>query len=288
MSYPVISSRRMPYDVDGTVVGYRMPNSSSTSLEAAVFNYGVGQWLTSEQMALLNSASRGNTLNSTTYPYGFWFFFPEAREIENLGYLFRYDIRNPTYNQLVIQGSNDTANGIDGTWESAIASPPDFSTRADWWRECNVPISFSTSYKVIRMAMLTYGNGTGLQAIHLYGRKAAGSAPDDLLFCNLDGTEKTALLDWGDTPEGTTKIDSFTVKNSSTTKIAQGVNLQLNDSDFLLSFASDGPWTATLDIASIAANSLSAAVYVKHQLEPPSLTLGPRQPRCIATVTSWS
>lgn len=285
MPYPVISSRRMPYDIDGSVVGYR--SATGSNIVNNCLNQGVASWLTSQQLLTLNGAVRGNPLNSTTYAYGFWFFFPEAREIELVG--LQYPATPSIYSySIVMQGSNDTSNGIDGTWETAVFTMPPYSSAADWWRESLTPVSFSTSYRVVRIGFYTYGNGTGVQAIHFYGRKAAGSAPDDLLFCNSDGIEKTALLDWGDTPEGTTKIDSFKLKNSSTSKIAQGVNLQLNDSDFLLSFASDGPWTATLDIASIAANSLSATVYVKHQLEPPSLTLGPRQPRCIATVTSWS
>lgn len=284
MPYPVISSRRMPYDIDGSVVGMRH-SGIYTDKEIAA-SRGVASWLSSTEMQNLNGISRSTKINMDNGSgICFWFFFPEAREIE-----YCTVVVNGSFESAMVEGSNDTTNGVDGTWERATIEDPIFSTRIDTWREYIKYVSFSTSYKVIRIGITsgTFESNVDPSNIHLYGRKAAGSAPDDLLFCNPDGTEKTALLDWGDTPEGTTKIDSFKLKNSSTSKIAQGVNLQLNDSDFLLSFASDGPWTATLDIASIAANSLSATLYVKHQLEPPSLTLGPRQSRCIATVTSWS
>ena len=138
------------------------------------------------------------------------------------------------------------------------------------------------------MRLSSTGYSAGLKNVHIFGRKAAGETPDDILLCDTNGNELTALMDWGNRPEGTTLIKSFKVKNASTTKIANNVNLQLNHADFLMSLSPSGPWTATIDIASIPANSLSAEIFVKNALEPPLLTLGPKAARIIATVGSFT
>ena len=77
------------------------------------------------------------------------------------------------------------------------------------------------------------------------------------------------------------------MRNSSVDKIANNINLQLNDEDFLMSFNQEGPWTSVLDLASIAPNSVSSVLYIKNQLAPPLLALGPRYARIIASVGSW-
>ena len=126
-----------------------------------------------------------------------------------------------------------------------------------------------------------------LYSIHLYGLKAAGEQPDDILFCDKNGDVLTELMDFGNRPEGTTEIREFTLKNSSNNKIANNINLQLNDKDFIMSFNRDGPWTSVLDIASIPPNSTSSVLFVKNELAPPLLTLGPRYARIVASVGSW-
>jgi len=279
MPYQTINHRRIPYDINGTVIGRSASNS---------YENGISTWLEGNALAELNDEDTVSYGYSSDY-HTLWFFFPERMEVE-AGVLAGY---NPSYYDIPrlyeIQGSNDTTNGMDGMWETAaFPSGSPFAPRptAYIWRTEIKPISFSTSYKVIRMRFYVAANY--LQFIHLYGRKASGETTDDILFCNADGTEKTELLDWGDRPEGTTQINSFKLKNASITKMANNINLQLNHSDFGLSFSENGPWTATIDIASIAPNNLSTAIYVRNLLGAPPLILGPKAGRCIVTVGSWS
>ena len=284
MPYPPISSRRIPYDINGTAVGYGIG-----------FLNGINTWFSSEQLISLNNNSLSYMLAHGDYystkDYEIRMFFPEKYEIENICVSFTAE-DDPSVS---IKGSNDTANGVDGTWESA-AFPNGAAKRGNtttyWWRINVLPVSFSTAYKTICIRIpIYYNRGTTcyVHGIHLYGRKASNEAPDDILFCNAStGDELTALTDWGDRPEGTTVIKSFKVKNASTTKIANNVNLQLNHADFLMSFSSSGPWQATLDISSIPANSLSAEIFVKNTLGPPLLALGPKAARVIASVGSWT
>lgn len=280
MVYPVISSRRMPYDIDGTEIGRN----------TSVFGNGITSWLTSEQKIEMNDEDRV-AIETSAYHFRIcrWWFFPEKREVEAMSFgadaLFG--------NDFVLEGSNDTVNGIDGTWETATfpSGSPSVVAESDTWRAQIKPVSFSGSYKVIRLHAYKNASTTtrNIYHIHLYGRKAAGETPDDILFCDAStGAEKTALMDWGDQPEGTTEIDSFKVKNVSASKIANDINLQLNHADFLMSWSPDGPWTATLDIATLGIGALSNTIYIRNKLGPPLLLLGPYAARVIASVGSWS
>lgn len=280
MPYPAISSRRMPYDVDGTVAGWNKTNSAAN---------GITDWVTNPQIVNLNNEDYNTTAlgySASQFNAVCWFFFSEEREIEQIA-LALYSATT-LFN---IQGSNDTSNGVDGTWETAsMPSGNPSATNFDGWRTNVKPVSFSTSYKTIRITCRDTSSGSvgrGIRFLHIYGRKAAGETSDDILMCDTNGNELTALLDWGDRPEGTTLIKSFKVKNASTTKIANNVNLQLNHADFLMSLDQVN-WAATIDIASIPANNLSAEIFVKNTLGPPLLVLGPTAARIIATVGSFT
>lgn len=288
MPYQELNHRRIPYDIDGTVVGYNIGQD---------YAKGITDWLSESQLSAINDEGTSTLWKSNEGSYGgsvqrcMWFFFPEAREIEASNWLGSW-VRSLL--RFEMQGSNDTTNGMDGTWETAVfpsGTPMGSHTVPSWWRIYVKPVSFSTTYKTIRIKFELYSSYDGdsyFRKAHFYGRKAYGQTPDDILICNADGNEKTALLDWGDRPEGTTMIKSFKLKNVSSNRIASGVNIQLNHGDFGLSFSEDGPWTATLDIASIAPDNLSATIYIRNLLGAPPLILGPKAGRCIITVGSWT
>lgn len=274
MPYLAITSRRMPYDIDGTAIGYGSSGVGG----------GVTSWVSSSNAIALNNESLSNAYNSR-HDHTFWFFFPEKREIEHLAFA-ATAVKSLAY---TVYGSNDTTNGMDGTWEACVfpnGAPLINVSNVDSWRSDLKPVSFSEPKKVLRIGFTGLTDRT-VKLIHIYGRKASGETPEDILICDAStGNELTALMDWGDRPEGTTVIKSFKIKNTSTTKIANNVNLQLDHADFLMSFSSSGPWQATLDISSIPPNSLSAEIFVRNALGPPLLTLGPKAARVIATVGS--
>lgn len=274
MPYPAITSRRVPYDIDGTAVG----KSTSGLLT------GISSWLNSAALGILNNQNVNYSLG-TSDKLVLWFFFPEKIEIEAMMIQRTGDyLSAPT-----IQGSNDTANGLDGTWENAVFTPSAITTDSNAWRTTIFPVSFSAPMKCLRININNTHNYNErfIKGIHIYGRKAAGETPNDILLCDSNGNELTAIMDWGDRPEGTTVIKSLRIKNASTTKIANNVNLQLNHTDFLMSLDQVN-WVATIDIASIPANSLSAEIFVKNSLGAPPLTLGPKAARIIATVGSFT
>lgn len=290
MSYAEILTHRMAYDIDGTAVAY------NTQSYAA----GATTWLSSTQMGNLNKDWPVVTVVSPPYTnYLFlYFFFPERREVSYFYISSNYNnsTSSETLYLVSLYGSNDTTNGADGTWEAATfpeGKPAVFDPVLSSWRSGLKVVSFPDSYKTLRLQC--YGGEwdgnvryTFLNQVHIYGKKAFGQTPDDILFVDTSGEEIVKLKDWGDTPEGTTQFSTFRLKNASTSKIANNINIQLTDTYMAISFNSDGPWTNVLDIASLSPGTMSQTIYVRNQLPPPLIPLGPRSARVIVTVGSWT
>ena len=286
--YPTINNHRIPFDLDGTEIGYRTAANSSIS---TILANGINTWLSESDKQNLNSETRTQSWGKSFDSPGFalWFFFPEVRAINQIAFFYP-STPISTISTHTIQGSTDTTNGMDGTWETASYSFITPAVDLDYWRKNIMAVSFSGPVKALRIALQSTGvnNSIWIQGLHLYGTKASGEQPDDILFCDAAGTPLTTLTDWGDQPEGTTEIQSIKLKNASASKIATDISLLLNHSDFAFSFSESGPWQSSLAIASLGPESLSSLIYVRNSLNPPLLTLGPKAARLIATVGSWT
>lgn len=267
----------MPYDIDGTEILH-------------CWSDGTGQvWASKAEKTRLNHATYQSTY---VWQWGgtgvqnkyVMFFFPERREITHC----HYYVSGPlTFSSL--EGSNDTKNGVDGTWEPAIMSGSVGTSVFEGFRTIR-EVSFSAPMGVIRFLFIGENSHTAQQllTIHLFGAKAATETPDDILIMENSTDEFVALKDWGDRPEGTVVTDSFRLKNASLAKIANSINIQINDPYFLISWDPAGPWTTFLDIASLAPGSVSSPIYIKNELAPPLLVLGPKAARVIVGVDSWT
>ena len=285
MPYPVLPDRRMPFDNDGTVVGYNVGLGG--------YGGGVVSYLTGTERIELNDYDRVNVTVAASAAH--WFFFPEQREITAIVEWF-YP-KGSTGWSWISSGSNDSVNGLDGTWETPSygSGTPDYSYDSmDNWRSKIKPISFTGGKRIWRRQWLCAG-GIGdvigyLVATHIYGKKVAGQTPDDIIYIDFDttGLEFTAPEDFGDRPLGTTVIRQFKVKNASATKTANNINLQLNDADFVMSDNAAGPWVATWNIVSLIAGASSVTLYTKNTTPPPGNPLGPRFARIVTTVGSYT
>ncbi len=302
MSYPALPDRRMSYDNDGTVVMVRSafrsigatpdfsvgPNVTLTGTDRQQLNDVSYDALTSDAYNRLSSPG-GTTVNE---PAMAWFFFPEVREVTAIAVgMAPFGAIIGAVNTMRIEGSNDTTNGVDGTWEAATipSGNPNASANLDEWRVSIKPISFTGPKKVIRIALYAGLSWQGKYSLlHLYGAKAAGETPDDILY--LDGSagfaEFSAAADFGDRPLGTTSTRTFKVKNGSATKTANTINIQCNDADFAIS-TDNATWVVTINIASLAAGASSSTLYVRNTTPAPGNPLGPRFARIVCTVGSW-
>ena len=287
MPYSALPDRRMPYDIDGSVMAV-----------GNVLTNGVLDYATGSDLIELNDSDYAQPANSYFAPgtdaySSFWLFFPESREVTAGVTLERHTHQVAS---VVLQGSNDSTNGLDGTWETpTLAAGAVLQTigQIDNWRTKIRPISFTGSKRVIRHQFLTnggFGNSAKLYTVHFYGKKAAGQTPHDLIFINhqdAPGAEYQAPQDFGDRPLGTTVTHEFRVKNASATLTANSINLQCNDSDFAIS--TDGStWVTTINIPSLAAGAESATMYVRCTTPNPGAVLGPRFARIVALVGSWA
>jgi hypothetical protein len=271
MTYSAMPSRFIPYDADGTVVGV-MANRFS-----AVSSYITG--------GLVNLNAQDPQAGGTApAAASLVFFWPESRTL--LGFLFFDDNQNP--GSMTWQGSNDTTNGLDGTFETASTPSGTVTVRTGntTWRYGVLPMTFTGSKTVLR----AYYNGNWyINGLHFYGVKASGQTPDDVIFLDGDTSfaEYTVDKDFGDRPLGTTVVKQFKIKNTSATKTANNTVVTCNDTDFAIS--TDGvTYVTTFTIATLGAGVSSATLYIRNTTPAPGAALGPRMVRLSAAVGSYT
>ena len=292
MPYPTLPGRKFEYDVGGGSVYYGNDINDITTA------------LTTEQMALLNGI--GNTsiviskdLYITEAIRTVWVFLPEKYVVAGLGMIHRVYTTGGASGSIAVAGSADSTNGLDGTWINATlpnGAIPANLTDDDVWRDSIQPCTFSEAIKVLRIRYYAPFDGLDnsrvyIYALHIYGVKAAGEVPDDILFLDDDASgdpEFIRDLDFGDRPEGTTVTHRIKLLNSSTTKSANNLTLSLIDVDFTFSMDEGATWVTGATITSLAPQGMSSSILIKNTIPPPTQTLGPRAPRFEVTIGSWS
>ena len=280
MPYSALPDRRIPYDNDGSVTG-----------EGTYFS-GIYYW-PSNAVNLEwqdDDLAWSNGLAVDPGPIAWWCFFPEQREITGIWMIARQDLGGYGYFPSP-QGSNDSTNGLDGSWETAsLPSGANSLSNVYSWRSNIKPVSFTGPKRVFRAECGSTSRTWYVVAVHLYGEKGAGQTPDDIIYINHDdtpGVEFTAPEDFGDQPLATTVVRQFRIKNVSGSKTANTINMQCNDSDFAIS--EDGVnWVVTINIASLSAGAESATLYIRSTTPAVGAGIGPRFSRIVTTVASYT
>ena len=291
MPYPTLPGRRFEYDVGGGSVYYGNDINDITTA------------LTSEQMALLNGIGNTSAVISREVTQAevirtVWMFLPERYVVAGLGMIHKASTSGGACS-ITVAGSADSTNGLDGTWINATlpnGAIPVNMIDDDVWRDSIQPCTFSEAIKVLRVRYFApFGGISGsrvfIYALHIYGVKAEGEIPDDILFLDDDASgdpEFIRDLDFGDRPEGTTVTRRIKLRNSSTTKIANNLTLSLIDADFTFSMDEGVTWVTGATITSLAPQGVSNSILIKNTIPPPTQMLGPRAPRFEVTIGSWS
>lgn len=290
MPYPILPGRRFEYDIGGGSIYWGNDINDITNA------------MTSDQMSRLNCVN--NTIPVLSFEYNatvartIWVFLPEKYVVAGLGMIHRITNGTATPGNIQVAGSPDSTNGLDGTWIAAnlpSGAIPTTMTDDDVWRDSIQPCTFSESVKVIRLRYQSnyyYAelNKIVLYALHIYGVKATGELPDDILFLEDDVSEDPEFIrdmDWGDRQEGTTLLRRVKLFNSSTTKIASNLTLSLVDTDLLFSMDEGATWVTGTTITSLAPQGKSASILIKNTIPPPTQMLGPRAPRFTVAVENW-
>lgn len=277
MPYTALPDHRIPYDNDGTSVYHVL---TSSALSGAVANADLIEWQDEDYVGAGPSLDNGQTWRT-------YFFFPEQREITAV--YGEAEERNGPRVITSLEGSNDTANGLDGTWETASlpgGAPPAGTSPPDLWRTGIKAVSFTGPKHSLRINWNATTGGTvgRVMVIHLYGEAAPAAMTHDLVYLDPDlgaGVAFPTPEDFGDQPLGTTVVRPFRIKNTSATKTATNVNIQCNDSDFAIGESASGPWVVTIAIASLAPGAESATLYVRCTTPGLGSALGPRFARIV-------
>jgi len=289
MPYPTLPGRRLEYDIGGFSV---YVGGNNNDIEGPLSEANISKFNSlNNSSALYTYGNNGNAV----FQRVFWIFMPSKYDITGLGMVhYLYGITT----SITVAGSPDSTNGLDGTWISATlpnGAIPKNMTDDDVWRDSIQPCSFSEPVKVLRVSYYTmtgYGDMgyMRLYALHVYGNKAIGELPEDILFLDDDSDGDPEFLrdmDWGDRPEGTTILRRIRLFNSSPTKIASSLNLSIIDPDFLFSMNEGETWITGTTITSIAPLSKSSSILIKNVIPPPTQLLGPRAPRFEVTIGEW-
>jgi len=285
--YTALPDMRIPYDNDGTAVAF-WGNST-----------GVYRWLTGAELletqdndyVLVASGAGQGGMGGTA---GLIMFFPEQREVTAVYAFFdsgNADITNPVQQMDGVAGSNDSGNSLDGTWETAsMGGGMPVWANAFGWRADIKPVSFTGPKRTIRVFQTDPYERGGCYICHVYGEKAAGQTPNDIIYINHDdtpGVEYAAAEDFGDRPLGTTSVRQFRIKNTSSSLTANTINIQCNDTDFAIS-TDNSTYVVTINIGSLAPGAESGTMYIRNTTPAPGNPLGPRFARIVTIVGSWT
>lgn len=203
-SYDDAPSRRMAYDLDGTVV-LRYDTGAATELSASIVTE-----LNDED----NVKAFGIGSNDAAWVA---FVFPELREIDGIFTAVYKATFASSFG--AVQTSPDTTNGIDGTWTTRIADITDYESCYDNFRDEIVSMAVP-GIKGVRVRFAQSADtSAGAMAIHLYGPISPAETPDRMLFLDTgsDPADEvfTKPLDFGDVPRGQTTTGEFKIKNNS-------------------------------------------------------------------------
>ncbi len=286
MPYTALPDMRMPYDDDGSVYALG-------SLFDGILNYPSGSQALHANGSVYGTAGAGGAATASVVGYrGAWLFFPELREVTAFYAWFHTTdgASSAVMTASLIEGSTNSTNGLDGTWETAsVGGAPTRNNNFDW-RSTIKSLSFTGSKKIVRLCFTYNWAAVNVYLLHVYGEKGSGQTPDDIIYIDHDttpGVEYTAPEDFGDRPLATTVTRQFRVKNTSATLTANTINIQCNDADFAIS-TDNTTWVVTINIASLGPGAESSTMYIRNTTPAPGALLGPRFARIVTTVGSWT
>lgn len=220
--------------------------------------------------------------------------FPELRSVEAV---FITTTGSSNRDPSNFAWSADTTNGQDGTW-NALPGPGGPNNCRTQYRTDISLVSGVTAAKGLRYYIEAGGlsSQTEIQAFHIYGRPAAGQAPDRLRLWHptLDTEVSGAYFDWGDVARSTTEDRDFRVYNPSVLT-ARGVTLTTEalfnstpaiTSQHTFSMAAS-PFATTLDIGDIAPGTATGPVTLRRTISS-GAELSTWALRIIAAAASYS
>lgn len=285
--YPDLPGPKMMYDLNGTAAYWAQ--------ESAGLGGPINPVSNASLQAMINESE-------DTFPapigsnWAFIMLFPVPMDIVAYHYASRSGWSISGYGPGSIERSDDTTNGIDGTWTNVTSSvqgntnslvSPSYRTGI---ANLSVP-----NVKAIRFR--NFAQYQHIRALHLYG--VPTSATNDILefwHPTLDQRLGAADLDFGDVPQGNVSARTFRIKNASASLTANSITVSdAAMTDFSPSvppqyeYSNDGGATylQSLSIGDLAPGAISSTITVR-KTTPSNAALGLHALRLTAQATAWS
>lgn len=285
-NYPSPTARRINYPLDGTRLWYKNANVASPPLvEDNSF------------LANMNNESGGTTpvitlqWSSTTNPgHGPFILLKFPNPVDITG------IKGWQGGVVAVAASNNTTNGVDGTWTAGTGyTPATTGLQREWSRSGTITAQSFTGVRWLRLTLATGTTGSrAVGKVVIYGGPAA--ATDSLEFWDPVDDEIIAVdqFEFGDRPRGTAATKDFRIKNLSTILKAVDISITRSiPSDTSPSvpgyhtFSLDGvTWVGSLDIGDLEPEEISPVITLKQDV-PTNATLWLWQIIVTATPNTW-
>lgn len=281
-NYPDVPGTRMVYDRDGVQV-YKIDSTN------------VVTQFTSSQIANLNDEDDDApvSINGQNGNGRLFIFFPELRDLSGF-----YATMAGGQGTMTVEVSVDTTNGLDGQWLAIWGpGPVPVQTVRPNYRTGIVSVA-RNGIRGIRFSSVSgIGNGVAYSAIHLYGSISTNQNPNRLAIWDPAGdfAARGAYFDWGNTPRGSSADRTFRVKNMSSSRTANAINLSLDAAtdtvpsvpgQYLLS-ADGTTFSGQITIGDLGPGGLSPVLTIR-RVTPTDATLSVWAARLIAEASSWS
>lgn len=292
-SYPSLTANRMVLDTDGSTIFTRI-GTVLTLLEPP-------------DVVTLNNES-SDALGPSTDIEQYIVAFPELRDVGAL-YLGFSQAVSTDYIDVLVEGSGDTTNGVDGTWSTVYASNRvDDGTTTGWWghtaagdyRRYIRPTASAVGVRALRIVVTPQTPGTttwSLVSLHVFGGISAGQNPHRLALWHPTENRRVpgGWFDWGDAPLSSSADIQFRVRNLSPDRVAGGIVVSksvLTDSTpsfppRLLLSAGGGSFTNTVNIGSLNPSAVSRLLTIR-RTTPSDAEAGPWAARIRAAATTWT
>ncbi len=274
MPYAAFPNHKVAYDADGLVMLIGTPTAGAVTT------------LNATQIAELNDADQVVAASqSESGQMRVWFFFAQPWQLTHwYAHVYPDGLGTLSITLNSVEGSNNTVNGTDGTWETATltgGTPSGIATGAtrtfDLWRTDLRAITFTQPFRAIRVTISNTATSAGpaqnYVSFHWYGTRAA--ATHDLLFINdATGLEFALPYDAGDVQRDPDTADQLApkamrIRNASATRTATTTTVSLPTQSpaingVSLSGSSSGPWTNSVIVGTIAPGADSSVFYVNN------------------------
>lgn len=276
MPLPAAPGRRIAYDVDGTVMAQKADPGLLANMSGSDISTIKNE--ASDAISAQNSWGWGSTDAGWVIAV-----FPEPMDLD--GTFISYDASNGGLGNL--EGSDDTTDGIDGTWTEILADVVENLLSSDY--RTDISEFTETGLTGLRWRITQNWPGERIRNWHIYGSPSTGADPDRLIILDpID--EPTVVHDWGDQGQGQLTKQQFAIKNTSATLTAEDITIAVEAftgaSAAWYEFSiDDSVYTASLGIGDLVAGA-NTTFWLRQDI-PQGADLSQQAARIYAEASSW-